>query len=176
MAQLRYLDQAGHLQTINLGEGPFLIGRLDTCQIVFNDDMVSREHTRIDHEKGGRYGIRDLGSRNKTVVNGQVVSEALLQPGDFVRIGEHVLEFIDEGAQHQSLGLDFLTPDRRDPPGSDWIKIKAPITLLPVQIERLSGLSADLGMTARQEDVAEAALARLMLDTQAERGFAALRG
>ena len=176
MAQLRYLDQAGYPQTINLGEEPFLIGRQNTCQIVFIDDMVSREHTRIDNEKEGRYRIRDLGSRNKTVVNGQVVSETLLQPGDFVRIGEHVLEFVDEGAQHQSLRLDFLTPDRRDPPGSEWIKIKSPITLSPAQIERLSGLSADLGITARPEDVADAALARLMLDTQADRGFAALRG
>lgn len=48
MARLRYLDQAGHLQTINPGEGQFLIGRQNTCQIVFIDDMVSREHTRID--------------------------------------------------------------------------------------------------------------------------------
>ncbi|MCP4594488.1 MAG: SpoIIE family protein phosphatase [bacterium] len=176
MAQLRYLDQAGLLQTVNLGDAPFLIGRNNTCQIVFIDDMVSREHTRIDHETDGRYRIRDLGSRNKTVINGQVASETLLQPGDFIRIGDHVLEFIDEAAQPQRLGLDFLTPDDRDPAGSDWIKIKTPITLTLAQIERLSGLSADVGITARPEDVADAGLERLMLHVQAERGFAALRG
>ncbi|MCK4661028.1 MAG: SpoIIE family protein phosphatase [Phycisphaerae bacterium] len=176
MAQLRYLDQAGNLQTINLGEGPFLIGRNNTCQLVFIDDMVSREHTRIDHEKGGRYRIRDLGSRNKTHVNGQVVNETLLQPNDFIRIGDHVLEFVDEGALPKKLELDFLTPDRRDPEGSDWIKAKSPLTLTSAQIEQLSGLSADLGITARSEDVADAGLERLMLDVQAERGFVAMRG
>lgn len=176
MAQIRYLDQVGHLQTVRLGDGPFVIGRNSSCQVVFVDDMVSREHTRIDPDKNGRYRIRDLGSRNKTLVNGQVVNEALLQPSDFIRIGEHVLEFVDEGVQRQKLELDFLTPDTRDPAGSDWIKAKSPVTLSATQIEKLSGLSADLGMTARPEDIAEAGLDRLMLDVQAERGFAALRG
>ncbi|MFH0982946.1 MAG: SpoIIE family protein phosphatase [Planctomycetota bacterium] len=176
MAQLRYLDQAGMLQTARLGDGAFLIGRNNTCQIIFIDDMVSREHTRLDRDMDGRYRIRDLGSRNRTHVNGQIANETLLQPGDFIRIGDHVLEFIDEEAQHQKLGLDFLTPDTRDPEGSDWIKIKSSITLPLTQIERLSGLSADLGVTARPEDVAEAGLDRLLLDLQAERGFVALRG
>ena len=176
MPQIRYLDQAGHLQTVKLGDGPFLIGRQNTCQVVFIDEMVSREHTRIEPEKGGRYRIRDLGSRNKTIVNGQTVTEALLQPGDFISIGDHVLEFVADATQPQKLGLDFLTPDSRDPEGSDWIKIKTPVTLTPAQVERLSALSADLGMTARPEDIADAGLERLMLHVQAERGFAALRG
>jgi serine phosphatase RsbU (regulator of sigma subunit) len=176
MAHLRYLDQAGQFQTLPLGEGPFLVGRNNTCQIVYIDDLVSREHTRFDREKDGRYRVRDLGSRNKTYVNGQIVSEALLQPGDFIRIGDHVLEFVEEGQQRQKLALDFLTPDNRDPDGSAWIKIKTPVTLPLGQIERLAALAADVGITARPEDIAEAGLERLMVHVQAERGFVGLRG
>ena len=176
MSQLRYLDQAGTLQTAKLGDGPFLIGRSNTCQIVFTDDMVSREHTRIDREKSGRFRIRDLGSRNKTVVNGQIINETILQPGDSVRVGDHVLEFIAEDSPAQRLEMDFLTPDTRDPAGSEWVKAKTPITLTPIQIERLGGLTGNPGITARPEDLAEVGLEYLMLHVQAERGFAALRG
>ena len=77
MPQLRYIDDAGSLRTVTLGTQPLLIGRVNTCEIVFVDDMISREHTRIEREPDGRYRIRDLGSRNKTHVNGQQVSETL---------------------------------------------------------------------------------------------------
>jgi len=176
MSQIRYFDQAGNLQTVNIGEGPFVIGRNNTCQITFIDDMVSREHTRIERDSGGGYRIRDLGSRNKTFINGQIINETILQPGDLIRIGDHVLEFLAETGGPQRLSLEFLTPDRQAPEGSDWIKIKTPATLTLPQIERLSGLTADLGLTARPEDIADAALGRLLLDLQADRGFVALRG
>lgn len=175
MAELRYVDDAGHVTTIRLGAERFLIGRANTCQIVFVDDMVSREHSRIDCDEN-HHRIRDLGSRNKTIVNGQQVAEAVLVNGDVVRIGDHVLEFLDEAVGRERVSLDFLTPDRKEPAGSEWIKTKAPITLSLDQVASLTGAMSFVGTTSRAEDISEAALSRLIHDLQAERGFIARRG
>ena len=176
MAHLRYLDDAGHIRTAELAQGRFVIGRVASCNITFVDDLISREHAQIEPGQDGRYHIRDLGSRNKTYVNGELAAETALAAGDVVRIGDRVLEFLDDGAGLEKVDLEFLTPDRTDPPGCEWIKIKTPLTLSLAQLGRLSGLAGDFGVLVRPEDVVEAALSYLIVDFQAERGFVALRG
>jgi hypothetical protein len=176
VADLRYIDAAGHVCTARLGAEHFLIGRANTCQIVFVDDMVSREHARLDRDADGRYRIRDLGSRNKTVVNAQQINETILVNGDVIRIGDHVVEFLDDTGPREKLSLDFLTPDRKEPGGSEWVKIKAPVTLALDQVSSLTASMSFLGTTVRAEDIAEAGLSRVIHDLQAERGFVARRG
>jgi len=176
MAQIRYLDDAGHIQTVDLGSGRFTVGRVASCNIMFVDDMVSREHLEIQPADDGHYTIRDLGSRNKTFVNGEAVTETILTGGDVVRVGDHVLEFLNDYAHPNKIGLDFLTPDREDPPDCDWIKIKTPLTLTTDQLGRLSGIVCNQGVLVRPEGVVDTALSYLIVDLQAERGFVAIRG
>ncbi len=176
MALLRYLDGNGQLCTKALDTEHFLIGRADACQLSFDDDQISREHARIDLEREGRFRIRDLGSRNKTYVNGELTTETLLSAGDILRIGDHVIEYLDDNGATEKIDLEFLTPDRTEPAHCDWVKIKAPLSLTTAQIERLSNVLGDQPLTARIEDVADVALGQLILDVQAERGFIALRG
>ncbi len=176
MPELRYLDDSGSLKTFLLGAHPTIIGRVNSCDITFVDDMISREHTRFEREAEGRYRVRDLGSRNKTYVNGQQITESMLIPGDIIRVGDHVLEYLEPSAQRQPLNTDFLTPDNRDPADCDWVKLKSPLTLSLDQIEKLSSLSEDFGLTSRAEDIAESCLSRIIVELQAERGFIAVRG
>ena len=176
MAVLRYLDVNGFPANRTLDVEHFLIGRAATCNISFDDDMISREHVRIDLEPDGRFRIRDLGSRNKTYVNGELVAEALLSPGDVLRVGEHVLEFLDDTTGVEPFTMEFLTPDRSDPPNVEWLKVRTPTTLTLGQLEKLALLAADPPLTARAEDIADTALGRLLMDLQADRGFIALRG
>lgn len=176
MAELRYIDPDGRLRSVALGAEPCIVGRVASCQITFVDDMISREHMRIDREADGRFRIRDLGSRNKTYVNGQLAPETMLCPGDIIRVGDHVMEYVDDGVGSPEANLDFLTPDRKDPPPLEWIKAKTPVQLTTEQLGLLSWLSAGMALTSRPEDVADAALARLVGDLHADRGFIALRG
>jgi pSer/pThr/pTyr-binding forkhead associated (FHA) protein len=71
------------------------IGR-EGCQIQINDDNLSRKHAEIawnnDH-----YVIRDLGSSNGIVHNGEKVPEAKLSPGDLLLIGLTTLEVYPAG-------------------------------------------------------------------------------
>ncbi|MFQ5413267.1 MAG: SpoIIE family protein phosphatase [Phycisphaerae bacterium] len=176
MALLRYMSEQGQVETASLADEPFVIGRGPSCQIVFVSDMVSREHARIEREDDGRYRIRDMGSRNKTSVNGQIVSETLLTPGDIVRIGDRVIEYVGDDMTRDKIDMTFLTPDRHEPAHADWIKPKTPLSLTTQQVGQLARLACDTGLTSRPEDIADGALGRLILDVSAERGFVAVRG
>lgn len=176
MASLRYVDDAGQLQVRSIDSEQFVIGRAATAQLVLDDETVSREHVRIELEAGGRFRVRDLGSRNKTFLNGEQIAEALLTSGDIIRAGSRVVEFLEERVARDSIGLEFLTPDRSEPPHCEWLKVKAPLSLGIAQVEQLATLIADHAVTARLEDLADLALGQVLLDLQAERGFIALRG
>ena len=61
-----------------------------------NDTKVSRQHARIrtlvDAEtKKTEYVLTDLDSRNGTFINGQKITLEVLQNGDKIMIGEHIL-------------------------------------------------------------------------------------
>ncbi|HVG60335.1 MAG TPA: FHA domain-containing protein, partial [Hyalangium sp.] len=64
------------------------IGRSPSCEIQVEDDKVSRRHAHI-FVRDGQVWVRDLGSRNGTLVNGErLQGEARLLPGDRVQVGE----------------------------------------------------------------------------------------
>lgn len=64
-----------------------VVGRDESCQIQLGSTDVSRQHCVLRPTAEGIY-IRDLGSRNGTLVNHTPIkSETLLKPGDLVQIG-----------------------------------------------------------------------------------------
>lgn len=65
------------------------VGRSVGCDVLIDDEEVSRRHAELTLTPEG-YRIRDLGSSNGTVVNGQAVSDALLAFGDRIRVAEKV--------------------------------------------------------------------------------------
>lgn len=65
---------------------PTKVGRLPDNDIVLNDKRVSRHHAEVT-QRGGRWLLRDTGSTNGTAVNGKVVKESLLKPGDTISLG-----------------------------------------------------------------------------------------
>lgn len=72
---------------ITLRKLPTTVGRHRSCRLQITSRQVSREHCIFD-EQEGLLTVRDLGSSNGTLVNGQRVSmETVLEPGDRVEIG-----------------------------------------------------------------------------------------
>ena len=73
--------------------GPrLLIGRSGSCDLVFADTQISRQHAAIECE-GSDFVLVDLGSANGTLVGspGQRVTRHVLREGDIVRLGHNVL-------------------------------------------------------------------------------------
>lgn len=70
------------------------IGRSDDNVLVLEDDMVSRHHAVLERH-GGRYLVRDLGSRLGTTLNGEHVHEtAALITGDEIVLGATYLRVV----------------------------------------------------------------------------------
>jgi pSer/pThr/pTyr-binding forkhead associated (FHA) protein len=71
---------------------PMLVGRDEGSDIRIEEPLVSRAHARIE-ARGEGYVVLDLGSTNLTRVNGAVITECVLRPGDEVRFGRAVCRF-----------------------------------------------------------------------------------
>ena len=71
------------------------IGR-DGCQISLNDGNVSKKHAEIFWNEAG-YTVKDLGSSNGILVNGEKVPSAVLKAGDLLMIGLTVMEVYSAG-------------------------------------------------------------------------------
>jgi transcriptional regulator with GAF, ATPase, and Fis domain len=63
------------------------VGADPRCDLCLRDRGISRNHAEF-RLKDGRVWVRDLGSRNGTVLNGVHVTEAALQLGSVVQLGE----------------------------------------------------------------------------------------
>jgi transcriptional regulator with GAF, ATPase, and Fis domain len=85
-------------RAVLLANEPLHIGRTDTGgrgkSLVLADDKTSREHAFIEPgAEAGTFRLRDLASRNGTFVDGHRTTELVLQSGQVIRVGSHVLLF-----------------------------------------------------------------------------------
>ena len=90
--------------TIPLPEGEATIGRDPTSAVAVTDPSVSRKHCLLRREDE-RFQIKDLESRNGTLVNGVAVKEQWLRHGDEIATGDSVFLFLleeDERANPRS--------------------------------------------------------------------------
>ncbi len=65
-----------------------VVGRHPECQIVVDENSVSRQHARII-KNGAKYFVEDLGSRNKTYLNGEELVPSQrreLRNGDLIKV------------------------------------------------------------------------------------------
>jgi len=82
--------------TIPLPDGEATLGRDPTNAVAMPDASVSRKHCLLRREEDGRFQIRDLDSRNGTLVNGLAVKEQWLRHGDEIATGDSVFLFLVE--------------------------------------------------------------------------------
>ncbi len=99
-----------------------ILGRELGADVRVNDSKVSRQHAKIEkffNEETQRteYIVTDCESRNGTYLNGEKIDREILQNGDKITIGEHILRFdlldeIDREYQrqiHRLISHDDLT-------------------------------------------------------------------
>ncbi|MEO0452866.1 MAG: FHA domain-containing protein [Verrucomicrobiota bacterium] len=69
-----------------LEKGVSLIGRLEDCDIILPDASVSSHHCKLVQD-ANCIRVIDLGSTNGSRINGELITEGLLQVGDTFQIG-----------------------------------------------------------------------------------------
>ncbi len=75
-----------HGGSFDLKKDLIVIGRSEDCDLVLKDDSISRNHARLELQRGG-YTIYDLGSTNGTWVNGDKITSKTLTSGDVLMLG-----------------------------------------------------------------------------------------
>jgi pSer/pThr/pTyr-binding forkhead associated (FHA) protein len=76
----------GGTRTFELPQTVTVIGRQQHCDLCVPLEVVSRKHCEISQD-GDVLRVRDLNSRNGTLLNGKKVAEAVLSAGDKLQIG-----------------------------------------------------------------------------------------
>lgn len=86
----------GSTKNISLPSSVTVIGRSRDRDLVVLLESVSRRHCQLNHDKGV-LKIRDLGSRNGTILNGKRIEEAVIQQGDDIVVGPLTFVFQIDG-------------------------------------------------------------------------------
>ena len=172
------------------------VGRAATNRVVIRDDICSRRHCEVFHS-GDSWVLRDLGSRNGTLLDGRrVVGDSELRSGQIVRIGQCQLGFTNDisrpftsEAGEDSLESDTGTVadsvfDGADLPGdadildrrrSSRYATANPVELgnrdgVGLELARLYRLAMEMGSTSSSDALAEVVLSGLFSGTCADIG------
>ena len=85
--KLKILKGPSQGKELKISRAKFIIGRGDDCHLRVRSDKISRQHCQIDVE-GAKVVVRDLGSRNGTLVNGERIEGDLeLKAADVIQVG-----------------------------------------------------------------------------------------
>src|ERR1044071_8895922 len=96
-------DSAG--ASFAVGNGEHRVGRADGNHIRLPDGSVSSSHCEVTLDAAGNLLVRDLNSTNGTFIEGQRVREALVLPGQTLRLGNLNLVFENSLATPQEPAL-----------------------------------------------------------------------
>jgi adenylate cyclase len=102
MPKLSYRDVRGVLREQQL-EGRTTVGRHPEQTIQLLDRVVSKEHAIFERVAEGGWGVRDGGSRNGTLVNGELIQGVYrLKDGDRVTVGSTDMVYQEEARTEPS--------------------------------------------------------------------------
>ena len=94
MLKLSTRTARGDTVTLELQPGINRIGRHPDNELRFNDASVSSYHCQVTLQDGQAL-VQDLRSTNGTFLEGQPIEQAVLQPGQHLRLGS--VDFLCEG-------------------------------------------------------------------------------
>lgn len=111
MAQLILESGGAHREVYELGAGANRIGRSDECDFHLDHFSVSGVHCEVVLGPAGLL-LRDCGSTNGTLLDGQPVKEAWLTSGQVIQIGQMklVVEMTDAPVIIPHIEVDIPTP------------------------------------------------------------------
>jgi pSer/pThr/pTyr-binding forkhead associated (FHA) protein len=89
-------------QSFSIASKTVTIGRAPVCDIKLSDKYISNKHCQVVF-RGGHFTVIDLGSLNKTKVNGTMYVQKNLRNGDIIRVGKTDIKFIWEAMDDSML-------------------------------------------------------------------------
>jgi len=151
------------------------IGRAPTNRVVVPDDICSRHHCEV-FQAGGEWMVRDLDSRNGTLLGAETVDDdSPLSEGDQIQIGEFFLVFTQDISQPSVESEELESDTNTETLDGAAIKaagLSSPEILHRRQRTRYHGGPEDIGRDRTSQELAR--LYRLALDMGSAADAAAL--
>ena len=113
MPSLYVITGDGQISNFPILKQKITIGRSTSNDLILSDHTVSRHHAEILETKKG-YFLGDLGSYNKTTVNGKSVESAFLKHGDKIQLGFTKLSFLESTATPDKAGESLVISTEDD--------------------------------------------------------------
>ncbi len=173
-------------ESIPLEGTEWLIGRHPDCDVVVDENSISRQHARLIFD-GENFLIKDLESRNKTYINNALVRPESPQPlrhGDELKLCEIAFQFFIESPDEPQLAPFFIEqePDSIQSTissrfGLQNLSDSSRLMASPaVTLEALIEISRALGRALSLDEVLPQVLNSMFrIFLQADRGFIALK-
>lgn len=103
------LEQGDTEKTLTVNQDEFTIGRLSECDLYLPCGGVSRKHARLLKSADGIWSIEDLGSKNGTQVNQNLINHIQeLHHGDIIWVGNINIEVLFATSDQKDLNQDTL--------------------------------------------------------------------
>jgi diguanylate cyclase (GGDEF)-like protein len=149
-------------RTYRLGSGRLFVGRADDCDIVLDDDGVSRRHALFVATPDQKVMLEDLGSTNGTLIDGRLANVCELRGGEHLQFGSDAVfkfEFRDSLEEryatylYESSTQDRLTGvfnarylrDQLDLELAWHRRHRAPLSLIFLDIDRFKEINDEFG-------------------------------
>ncbi|HMF95066.1 MAG TPA: FHA domain-containing protein, partial [Vicinamibacterales bacterium] len=171
------VTQRGTTQEFLLAEGRTMLGRGQNCDVVINDESISRQHARLV-VGADQVELSDLQSRNGTYVAGRPVHDATLLGGEQLSFGD-VTATLERRAQAPAVAPPapsitsehtmFRALGDTSPPTSAVRIVEAPRL-----ISLLSEVARTLVATVPVQDILNRVIDLLLAHVPAERACLAL--
>ena len=99
---------------IPLEMGSAVLGRGQDADIRLEDELVSRRHCALSFD-GKFVTVKDLGSTNGTFVDGQPITECVLEPDNRLQIGKMVLKIDFKDQNEEAFDRELFEAATMDP-------------------------------------------------------------
>ncbi|MFT4564006.1 MAG: two-component system cell cycle response regulator [Gammaproteobacteria bacterium] len=191
-AYLTVLNGAAVGRTYRLGPGRLIVGRASDCDVVLDDDGVSRRHALFIASADGKVILEDLGSTNGTGVDGQKQNVFELQGGERLRFGSDTVfkfEFRDALEEeyatylYESATQDHLTGvfnerflrDQMEVEFAWHVRHDTPLSVIFIDIDNFKQINDEYGHLVGDQVLRELAV-RCLRATRTEDVFARYGG
>jgi DNA-binding NtrC family response regulator len=115
---LLYAEEYEGLPAAWLLTSPRMVIGREAADLTVPVKAISRTHAEI-RRRGDAWVLRDLGSRNGTLVDGVAIDETALEPASEIRIGDAIFKFVDSHAEafaRYRIDGVMLGAERQSPP------------------------------------------------------------
>jgi len=107
MARIRVLKNGQPIKEIDIDQAQgLLVGRSDNCQLILDDDAISRSHFRIFREQDS-WTLERLSKYGALLYGDTTVNTHQLQNGDSFAVPPYLFQFEDRPILYPSISLSL---------------------------------------------------------------------